>query len=139
MIFASAIFFGSLINIFLDPKSIPDISSSHSHSPMWNMFSDISVVLMILITIYAITSQIFSKTNKVKSKDQTADLTLMVKGMTCNHCKETATESIQSCDGVEKVMVDLDTGSALIYGKALNEKQIIESINSVGFSVSKFS
>jgi len=139
VIFVSAIFFGSLINVFLDPESIPDTSSNHSHSLMWNMFSDVSVVLMILITIYAITSQIFSKTNKVKSKDQTADLTLIVKGMTCNHCKETATESIQSCDGVEKVMVDLDTGSALIYGKSIDETQIINSINSVGFSVSKLS
>ena len=62
----------------------------------------------------------------------------MVKGMTCNHCKETATEAIQSCDGVEKISINLETGNTLIYGQSINETQIMESINSVGFSVSKF-
>jgi copper chaperone CopZ len=63
----------------------------------------------------------------------------MVKGMTCNHCKETAKEAIDSCDGVDKISIDLETGKTLIYGNSINEKQIIESINSVGFSVAKIS
>jgi len=76
--------------------------------------------------------------NNAATNQNNADLSLMVKGMTCNHCKETATEAIDSCDGVDKIIIDLETGKTLVYGNAINEKQIIESINSVGFSVSKF-
>jgi len=139
VIFASAIFFGSLINIFLDPNSIPTtLNMDHSHNWFWGFFSDISLILMILITLYSMSNQ-FSKTSKqTTSNNQTADLSLIVKGMTCNHCKETATEAIDSCDGVDKIIIDLETGKTLVYGNSINEKQIIESINSVGFSVSKF-
>ena len=82
-------------------------------------------------------------TNKTKSdkstKSQIADLSLIVKGMTCNHCKETVMDAIENCDGVEKVKIDLKSGQTLINGTIINEQKIIESINSVGFSVSKLS
>ena len=139
VIFASAIFFGTLINIFLDPATIPSpLSTGHLHGWLWGGFSDISVILMILITLYATINHLSPKSKKITSHTKTADLSLMVKGMTCNHCKETATEAIQSCDGVEKISINLETGNTLIYGQSINETQIIESINSVGFSVSKF-
>ena len=139
VIFASAIFFGTLINIFLDPATIPSpLSTGHLHGWLWGGFSDISVILMILITLYATINHLSPKSKKITPHTKTADLSLMVKGMTCNHCKETATEAIQSCDGVEKISINLETGNTLIYGQSINETQIIESINSVGFSVSKF-
>ena len=141
VIFTSAIFFGSLINIFLDPTSIPTtLNMSHSHNWFWNIFSDISVILMILITLYSIINQIIKpSTSSTAINQENADLSLMVKGMTCNHCKETATEAINNCDGIDKIIIDLETGKTLIYGNSINEKQIIDTINSVGFSVSKLS
>jgi copper chaperone CopZ len=110
----------------------------HFHGWFWGWFSDISVILMILIILYATINHLSPKSKKIASDTKTADLSLIVKGMTCNHCKETATEAIQSCDGVEKISINLETGNTLIYGKSINETQVIESINSVGFSVSKF-
>ena len=59
--------------------------------------------------------------------------------MTCNHCKETAMSAIEDCQGIEKVEIDLESGKTMISGKTMDEKEIIESINSVGFSVSKLS
>ncbi len=94
---------------------------------------------MILITLYSIVNRFPSKKNQIITNNKGENLSLVVKGMTCNHCKETATEAIQSCDGVEKLTIDLETGNTLIYGQSINEKQIIQSINSVGFSVSKLS
>ena len=41
--------------------------------------------------------------------------------------------------GVDNVEIDLDSGRANVYGKSLNESQIIESIKNVGFSASKLS
>ena len=60
-----------------------------------------------------------------------------IQGMTCNHCKQTATEAIESCNGVEKVDIDLDSGQAIIKGSNLNQDEILNSIKSVGFSISK--
>ena len=141
VIFASSIFFGTLINFF-DKQGyfkFPTLESAgHSHNWFWTFFSEISVILMVVITLYSIINSIIKPAKKkVTTNEKVADLSLIVKGMTCNHCKETATEAIQSCEGIEKVVIDLETGNTLIYGQSINEKEIIESINSVGFSASK--
>ena len=141
VIFASSIFFGTLINFF-DKQGyfkFPTLESAgHSHNWFWTFFSEISVILMVVITLYSIINSIIKPAKKkVATNEKVADLSLIVKGMTCNHCKETATEAIQSCEGIEKVVIDLETGNTLIYGQSINEKEIIESINSVGFSASK--
>jgi len=39
--------------------------------------------------------------------------------------------------GVEKVDIDLDSGQAIIKGSNLNQDEILNSIKSVGFSISK--
>ena len=141
VIFASAIFFGSLINIFLDPSSIPTtLNMGHSHNWLWNIFSDISVIVMVLITLRAMIRH-FNHRHGASESDvmQEGDLSLIIKGMTCNHCKQTATEAIKSCDGVNEVTIDLESGKTVIDGNTINEEQIINAITSVGFSVSKFS
>ena len=66
-----------------------------------------------------------------------SDNSYLIQGMTCNHCKQTATEAIESCLGVEKVDIDLDSGQAIIKGSNLNQDEIFNSIKSVGFSISK--
>ena len=48
--------------------------------------------------------------------------------MTCNHCKETVAEAIKICNGVKYSTIHLESGSVLIYGDNLNEKDIISSI-----------
>ena len=141
IIFISSIIFGLLINTFLDSNSLPiNMEHVHSHNALWNIFSTISIYTMLIITGYALFNQLTNKTIKQKTAtDQKADLSIMIKGMTCNHCKETAMEAIQTCHGVEKVTIDLESGQAIINGKPIDEQEIIESINSVGFSVSKLS
>ena len=57
--------------------------------------------------------------------------------MTCNHCKETAEEAINSCNNVKELKINLESGQALIYGSNLVEKEIISAINNAGFSVGK--
>ena len=141
VIFISSIIFGLLINAFLDPNSLPmNMHHEHSHNIIWNIFSQLSVSSMIIITGYTLFSQFKGQSkNDVSNLNQSVDLSIIIKGMTCNHCKETATEAINSCHGVEDVSIDLESGQALISGKNIDEKEIITSINSVGFSVSNLS
>ena len=135
VIFTSAIIFGTLINLFLDPASIPNqLAHNHSHNFFWDWFSNISIYMMLAITWFSLL-----KKDKKMNLDNNADLILIIKGMTCNHCKKTATEAIESCNGVENVNIDLETGKTFIFGKTIDFSEIEDSINSVGFSSSKFS
>ena len=140
VIFISSIIFGLLINAFLDPNSLPmNMHHGHSRNIIWNIFSQLSVSGMIIITGYTLFSQFKGQSKNDTNLNQSVDLSIIIKGMTCNHCTETATEAINSCHGVEDVSVDLESGQALISGKNLDEKEIITSINSVGFSISNLS
>ena len=142
VIFVSAIISGLLINAYQHLIELPiHLSHNHTHNIFWNVFSDMSVFLMLIIAWYTIIGSPFINKNKIKESDviKKFDLTLIVKGMTCNHCKETAMSAIEDCQGIEKVEIDLESGKTMISGKTIDEKEIIESINSVGFSVSKLS
>jgi len=135
-IFASSIFFGTLINLFLDKNTIPAMNESHHIH--FDVLSIVSAIALTFICAYAMLNQIFNKTKSINTESSNnADLSLIVKGMTCNHCKETVYETINECDGVNDIKIDLETGQTLIYGANLNESKIISAINNSGFSVGK--
>ena len=69
--------------------------------------------------------------------DNNADLILIIKGMTCNHCKKQQLKQLKAAM-VLKTNIDLETEN-LIFGKTIDFSEIEDSINSVGFSSSKFS
>ncbi len=137
VIFVSSILFGSLINIFLDPNTIPMNMDHHhhNHNSLWNIFSDLSVYTMLIIIFYYLFSKIKRRSNAMDNLNN--DNAYLITGMTCNHCKQTATEAIENCTGVEKVEIDLDSGKAYIQGSDINDDEIITSIKSVGFSIKK--
>ena len=135
IIFISSILFGSLINMFLDPNTIPMNMGHHHHNSLWNIFSNLSVSAMLIIIFYYLFSKIKRKSNTMDNIN--SNNSYLIQGMTCNHCKQTATEAIESCVGVEKVDIDLDSGQAIIKGNNLNQDEILNSIKSVGFSISK--
>ena len=136
VIFISSILFGSLINMFLDPNTIPmNMAHHHHHNSLWNIFSNLSVSAMLIIIFYYLFSKINRKSNTMDNIN--SNNSYLIQGMTCNHCKQTATEAIESCAGVEKVDIELDSGQAIIKGNNLNQDEIFNSIKSVGFSISK--
>ena len=72
----------------------------------------------------------------VVNNNAAADLSLLVKGMTCNHCKETVHEAISSCvNENDRIEINLESGQTFIYGNNLNKQHIITSINNVGYSI----
>ena len=136
VIFISSILFGSLINMFLDPNTIPmNMAHHHHHNSLWNIFSNLSVSAMLIIIFYYLFSKINRKSNTMDNIN--SNNSYLIQGMTCNHCKQTAIEAIESCTGVEKVDIELDSGQTIIKGNNLNQDEIFNSIKSVGFSISK--
>ena len=88
--------------------------------------------------MYAIIKKRLPNSVSKESNNTTADLSLTVKGMTCNHCKETVHEAIWACVNENNhIEIDLEDGQTLIYGNNLDKEKIISSINKAGFSVGK--
>lgn len=59
---------------------------------------------------------------------------LKVTGMTCSHCVETATRTLQAGAGVRSVHVDLSTATATVFGASLDIPALQRSLESLGFS-----
>jgi len=135
VIFVGSITFGLLINKFIDISSIPVINEhvhNMNHLDFISILSSLALFVLCAIAIF----DLFKKSD-ISNLVSNGDLSLVVKGMTCNHCKETVHEAIINCEGVDKTNIDLASGNVEIYGKNINSKKIIDSITNVGFSIGK--
>ena len=129
-IFTCAIFFGALINKFI--IIYPNFIAHHMNHNNW--LNILSGILLLAVCLYAVLKKFFNN-DVIDEIDNKADVALIVKGMTCNHCKQTVAEAINACDGIQDVTINLESGETCIYGDNLNKQQIITSINNVGFSI----
>ncbi len=129
-IFTCSIISGALINKFI----IINLNSMHHQMNHNHWLNILSGLLLLAVCIYAISSKYFIK-DVIENLKIKADLSFIVKGMTCNHCKETVTEAINTCDGIQDVTINLESGQTFIYGNNLNKQHIITSINNVGYSI----
>ena len=129
-IFTCSIISGALINKFI----IINLNSMHHQMNHNHWLNILSGLLLLAVCIYAISSKYFIK-DVIENLKNKADLSFIVKGMTCNHCKETVTEAINTCDGIQDVTINLESGQTFIYGNNLNKQHIITSINNVGYSI----
>ena len=129
-IFICSIIFGALINKFII-INLNSMNHQMNHNHWLNILSGL---LLLAVCIYAISSKFFIK-DVIENLKIKADLSFIVKGMTCNHCKETVTEAINTCDGIQDVTINLESGQTFIYGNNLNKQHIITSINNVGYSI----
>ncbi len=129
-IFTCSIIFGALINKFI----IINLNSMHHQMNHNHWLNILSGLLLLAVCLYAIPNKFFIN-DVVDEIDNKADVSFIVKGMTCNHCKETVTEAINTCDGIQDVTINLESGQTFIYGNNLNKQHIITSINNVGYSI----
>ena len=129
-IFTCAIFFGALINRYIIINANV-IGHQMNHN---NWLHILSGLLLLAVCLYTILNKFFIN-DVVVDIENKANVTFIVKGMTCNHCKQTVAEAINACDGIQDVTINLESGQTFIYGNNINKQQIITSINNVGFSI----
>ena len=60
--------------------------------------------------------------------------TIVVKGMTCNHCRNNVEKAILKVEGVERVKIDLSSEQVIVYGEA-DKETVIRAVESIGFEV----
>lgn len=62
-----------------------------------------------------------------------ADLTIDVKGMTCDHCVRAVSGAVTALPGVAGVDVDLDAGKVAVAGDSLDEAAVRGAIVEAGY------
>ena len=111
---------------------------SNGGSPTMEMISKpiklISAIILIIILANSYL-QLFLKTKK--SKLIASDVVILIGGMTCNHCIESITKTLNRLENVSVLSIDLKTGMAKI--KCPNEdiKRIENEIVALGFKIKK--
>lgn len=61
------------------------------------------------------------------------ELTYIVEGMTCGHCKASVTEEVSQVAGVRDVSVDLDTKLVRVSGEDLDDAALRAAIDEAGY------
>lgn len=149
-IISGALFFGVLVNNFLpgDLFIIPAITehagghSSHEILPLW-LKSASSIALTLLIINGYIQKYLVKKRN-IRSDDPDSiktnlniedmkDITIIVKGMTCNHCKANVENSITSVQGVDEVKANPETSRVIIKGDNIDLGEIKNAVEKIGY------
>ena len=63
-----------------------------------------------------------------------SSLSIIVKGMNCNHCKSNVEAAIAKIAGVESVEIDLATGRTVVHGNP-SKDDVINAVEKLGFTV----
>ncbi len=155
-IIAGALFFGIIINNFIPreffEESILKAGHIHEHEifPAWFTYT-CSISLAALIS-FSMLKKLFKRKeakssccsegsscysdNNVSTKTKNG-VSFTVKGMTCNHCKESVEKNLMKLDDINSVDVDLASGKVTVTGDNIDLKIIEETINSLGYEYKK--
>ena len=63
----------------------------------------------------------------------TADKTVIVGGMTCNHCKMTVENNLNSLDKINSVSADIGNGHVQLSGEGIDLQKVKEKLDSLGY------
>ena len=69
----------------------------------------------------------------MSSSSTATELTYLVAGMSCDHCRVAVTEEVCSVDGVETVEVDLDSKRVRVRGDGVDDAAVVAAIDEAGY------
>ena len=131
-----SVFFGIVFDLFLRAE-LPISLHHHAHDHGQNYFSTILAISFILLMInaYFNKSRTINMTNFSENTKFNDKLSLIVKGMTCSHCKQSVENGLGNIAEVENTIVNLETGQVIIQGDKLDKDAITTTIENLGFSI----
>ena len=139
LIACSAVFFGVVFDLFFEIND--NILSQHNHQHIHdNVIYIFFTALFGVIMANAYYSKLRKNISDIEisgdyNNNHAESLDLVVKGMTCSHCKESVESSIKSIHSNAETSIDLSSGKVQIKGLNLDELAIKEKIEGRGFSV----
>ena len=133
-IIIGAIAIGMCID-YLMPRDwfVMPMMAGHTHCHLnvgW--FTGICALVLVLLLVNALIRRY--STNKKSDKMEKGETTIVVKGMTCGHCKAMVEKNLSKLEGVETVTVDLASGKTKIQGTP-DMAEVKEVIDDLGFTM----
>ncbi len=143
-IIGGAVFFGILVNEILPREwitgALPTLGVTHVHEHMVGWFNKAASVVLGLLVINGYLLKFRSRRREIAEDRIKADAMKQdikqyrVEGMTCEHCKATVENGLKGLEGVSSVVADRNTGVVSVEAETLNEDQIRERVNSLGYT-----
>ena len=139
-IIGGALIFGIIVNEFLPREwfvsSIMQMHDGHgSHLlPHWLKVTSSILLILFLINGYIQKYLNHKKINlkNVQTENDMSEKTIVVNGMTCNHCKSNVENNLAALEGIDNIEIDLDSGKVKMTGDIdLEEVKII--VESIGY------
>ena len=69
----------------------------------------------------------------MQTNTETNVLTLVVEGMSCDHCRVAITGEVSRVSGVESVEVDVEAKRVRIGGTDVDESAVIDAVDEAGY------
>ena len=142
-IVSGAIFFGLGIDYLLPREwfatPLAYIHDCHEHGMSWFNLSCLVVLLLLLANAFILRyrkPQACGCHGDYACHDEEKVWTVMVKGMSCNHCKANVEKAILKVEGVERVDINLSDGQTVIYG-TFDKDNVRKSVEAIGFEMNE--
>jgi copper chaperone len=69
----------------------------------------------------------------MQNSTETTFLTLVVEGMSCDHCRVAVTDEVSRVSGVDSVDVDLDAKLVRVGGADVDASAVIDAVDEAGY------
>ena len=69
----------------------------------------------------------------MQTSTETTVLTLVVEGMSCDHCRVAITDEVSRVSGVHAVEVDLEAKLVHVGGTDLDQSAVIDAVDEAGY------
>ncbi len=133
-IVSGAIAFGLAIDYLLPREwfltSLAHIHDCHAQGVSWFNLGCTLLMLLLLVNAFVLRYRKQDACELPSDKNWV----MMVKGMTCNHCKNNVEKAIMKVDGVEQVDINLADGRTVVTG-SFDREAIKKSVEGIGFEV----
>ena len=142
LIYLSTIIFGALLFGFLINQLPPAwfvISSHgamHEHHliPEWLQLSSAVILLLLLANGFYMKYFKNKPINTEQMHDTNNHSLFSVKGMDCNHCKNSVELNLKKLPQIQNVEVDLNTQTVKIEGKNIDADEVKNTVESLGYT-----
>lgn len=114
---------------FPTPTSVAAAATCHLEV---GWFAGLCSVILTGLLVYALLLKAHSHKHTEQMTNE--EITVVVKGMTCGHCKALVEKNLAKLPGVESVTVDLDSGRTVIHGHA-DEAAVRQVVEDLGFTL----
>jgi uncharacterized membrane protein YraQ (UPF0718 family)/copper chaperone CopZ len=143
-IIGGALLFGILINELIPREWIVGTltgsmhGSHHDHVTGWLSWVSSSLLVLLIINGYVLKLLARRSTragDKKKSEAMTSNVQVYkVEGMTCNHCKATVEKGLKELEQVTEVVADPDNNRVTLQAAGIDESQIRNTVERLGYS-----